>query len=96
MPWSKARRRECARLPRSIIGAPARGEMYCGSDASISRAAAEICHRPVDVLVGRMRVHAQEVCRSHCCPVDGGYDFNITLQDKGFRCVYFGGTLNSI
>jgi AraC family transcriptional regulator len=20
----------------------------------------------------------------HCCPVDGGYDFNITLQDKGF------------
>ena len=32
----------------------------------------------------------------HCCPVDGGYDFNITLQDKGFRCVYFGGTLNSI
>jgi hypothetical protein len=20
----------------------------------------------------------------HCCPVDGGYDFSITLQDKGF------------
>jgi ubiquinone/menaquinone biosynthesis C-methylase UbiE len=20
----------------------------------------------------------------HCCPVDGGYDFSITRQDKGF------------
>jgi len=20
----------------------------------------------------------------HCCPVDGGYDFSIALQDKGF------------
>jgi hypothetical protein len=20
----------------------------------------------------------------HCCPVDGGYDFSITLQDRGF------------
>jgi hypothetical protein len=20
----------------------------------------------------------------HCCPVDGGYDFSITLPDKGF------------
>jgi len=20
----------------------------------------------------------------HCCPVDGGYDFKVTLQDKGF------------
>jgi hypothetical protein len=22
--------------------------------------------------------------RKHCCPVDGGYDFSITLPDKGF------------
>jgi hypothetical protein len=22
--------------------------------------------------------------RSHCCPVDGGCDFKVTLQDKGF------------
>jgi PAN domain len=22
--------------------------------------------------------------RNHCCPVDGGYDFSITRQDKGF------------
>jgi hypothetical protein len=21
---------------------------------------------------------------NHCCPVDGGYDFSITRQDKGF------------
>ena len=21
---------------------------------------------------------------SHCCPVDGAYDFSIALQDKGF------------
>jgi hypothetical protein len=21
---------------------------------------------------------------AHCCPVDGGYDFSIALQDKGF------------
>jgi hypothetical protein len=22
--------------------------------------------------------------KDHCCPVDGGYDFSIALQDKGF------------
>lgn len=37
-----------------------------------------------------------EWMREHCCPVDGGYDFSITLQDRGFWCVFFGGTLNSI
>jgi hypothetical protein len=25
-----------------------------------------------------------ESYRYHCCPVDGGYDFSIALQDKGF------------
>jgi hypothetical protein len=39
---------------------------------------------------------AEDAIFYHCCPVDGGYDSSITLQDKGFRCVFFGGTLNSI
>jgi hypothetical protein len=29
---------------------------------------------PIDAVPGQ----------SHCCPVDGGYDSSITLQDKGF------------
>ncbi len=37
-------------------------------------------HREVDVARQRREV----ACLDHCCPVDGGYDFNITLQDKGF------------
>jgi hypothetical protein len=29
-------------------------------------------------------VSRSETIYLHCCPVDGGYDFSIALQDKGF------------
>jgi hypothetical protein len=32
---------------------------------------------------GEVRPRSLEISE-HCCPVDGGYDFSIALQDKGF------------
>jgi tripartite-type tricarboxylate transporter receptor subunit TctC len=50
--------------------------------------------RPVRIIVGAAAGGPQDIIarlmgqwlseRFHCCPVDGGYDFSITLQDKVF------------
>jgi hypothetical protein len=32
----------------------------------------------------RKRLLECDRMQGHCCPVDGGYDFSIALQDKGF------------
>jgi hypothetical protein len=53
---------------RSTLGPEYCSEMNCGSNAYIGRAATEICQLPADVLVGRMRVLGQQVCRRHDHP----------------------------
>ena len=35
-------------------------------------------------VIGGQGIYAFNQTLYHCCPVDGGYDSNITLQDKGF------------
>jgi hypothetical protein len=41
----------------------------------------ELCRR---LSKGPYRLPSYVMVLSHCCPVDGGYYFIITLQDKGF------------
>jgi hypothetical protein len=40
--------------------------------------------RPQNGFPLRLLVPGFEGIFNHCCPVDGGYDFSITLQHKGF------------